>query len=90
MDAEQAKEKAYPFDWPTPKRKQQRGKRRRKLASQSSLMTDLSQGLTLQHPKPHNAPAFDTSRAECDNSNDIGALAPCWAFFYAQKPSMAA
>ena len=46
--------------------------------------------LTIQHSKPHNAHAFDASRAECDNSNDIGALAPCWALFYAQKPSMAA
>ncbi len=46
--------------------------------------------LTIQRQRPHNAYALDALRAERDNSNDIGALAPCWAFFYAQKPSMAA
>jgi len=47
-------------------------------------------GLTIPGNRPHNAHAFDASRAECDNLNDIGALAPCWAFFYAQNLSMAA
>ncbi len=46
--------------------------------------------LTIQRQRPHNAHAFDASRVGRGNPIDIGALAPCWAFFYAQKPSMAA
>ena len=46
--------------------------------------------LTIKYPKPQNANVLDASKIGRENPNDVGALAPCWAFFYAQKPSMAA
>ena len=89
MDAEQAREKTYPFDWPTPKRKPQRGKRRRKLASQGGLMTNFSQGLTIQHSKPHNAHAFDASRDGPENPIEVRrTYATLGRIFYAQIPSL--
>ena len=127
MPSKQNSENTYPVNWFTPKRKQQRGKRRRDTldAGQLALLTALEERnavllaqrvnpkafpirprvaerstaytweggmrrLTIQRQRPHNAHALEASRAGSRNPNDIGALAPCWAFFYAQNPSMAA